>query len=309
MPDIFGQMLGNILSREAPPGEFPAFINPVEAEVLESMGGSGIMTPSGLPSYQFDPGSFSDVGFDGYSGSVDPDIGFDEVAALSQGFQNYPATVQAQQLEDLAQAQQLQDLAQALEPVTQESYFKTDGRPVYEPGAGSLAAYGPAKAQEVFEAGEGRNEGLFGLLPGRAVAEYDPFSGKVDEGYNFRSGDLLSLVLGGINPVLGMVSSKFMRDQEENPYFNVADERQPIFPQLNNNQTDISEENQIAELNIDPPINNNLLGSILLNNLIPLPRRTPGINDGFFTPSQAIQDRLEGVNNYGLEQLRRMGLA
>jgi hypothetical protein len=43
---------GQILRRNAPPGEFPAFINPQEASWLKGMGGSGKKTKSGLRSYQ-----------------------------------------------------------------------------------------------------------------------------------------------------------------------------------------------------------------------------------------------------------------
>ena len=40
----------------APEGEFLAYINPKEAQMLKDAGGSGIMTPMGIPSF-FDPGS------------------------------------------------------------------------------------------------------------------------------------------------------------------------------------------------------------------------------------------------------------
>ena len=42
---------GNILKRSAPPGEFPAFINPQEASFLRGMGGKGKKTKSGLRSF------------------------------------------------------------------------------------------------------------------------------------------------------------------------------------------------------------------------------------------------------------------
>jgi len=42
----------------APPGEFLAYINPKEADMLRAAGGSGIMTPMGIPSFV----SFSDSG-------------------------------------------------------------------------------------------------------------------------------------------------------------------------------------------------------------------------------------------------------
>ena len=35
----------------APPGEFLAYINPKEADMLRAAGGSGIMTPMGIPSF------------------------------------------------------------------------------------------------------------------------------------------------------------------------------------------------------------------------------------------------------------------
>ena len=35
----------------APPGEFLAYINPKEADMLKAAGGSGIMTPMGIPSF------------------------------------------------------------------------------------------------------------------------------------------------------------------------------------------------------------------------------------------------------------------
>ncbi len=45
------QQAARVLRRNAPPGEFPAFINPQEAKVLKSMGGAGKKTKSGLRSY------------------------------------------------------------------------------------------------------------------------------------------------------------------------------------------------------------------------------------------------------------------
>ena len=35
----------------APPGEVLAYINPKEADMLRAAGGSGIMTPMGIPSF------------------------------------------------------------------------------------------------------------------------------------------------------------------------------------------------------------------------------------------------------------------
>ena len=45
------QQAAQVLRRNAPAGEFPAFINPQEAKVLKSMGGAGKKSKSGLRSY------------------------------------------------------------------------------------------------------------------------------------------------------------------------------------------------------------------------------------------------------------------
>jgi hypothetical protein len=58
---------GNVLSRNAPPGEFPAFINPQEASWLKGMGGKGKKTKSGLRSYASSNPTE-------YGGSTTPDV-------------------------------------------------------------------------------------------------------------------------------------------------------------------------------------------------------------------------------------------
>jgi len=49
------QAAGKLLRRNAPPGEFPAFINSREASWLRGMGGKGKKTKSGLRSFDIDP--------------------------------------------------------------------------------------------------------------------------------------------------------------------------------------------------------------------------------------------------------------
>jgi hypothetical protein len=44
----------------APEGEFLAYINPKEAKMLKQAGGSGIMTPMGIPSF-VDPGCWTRI--------------------------------------------------------------------------------------------------------------------------------------------------------------------------------------------------------------------------------------------------------
>ena len=40
-----------LLNAQAPEGEFLAYINPDEAKMLKDAGGSGLLTPQGIPSY------------------------------------------------------------------------------------------------------------------------------------------------------------------------------------------------------------------------------------------------------------------
>ena len=56
---------GQILRRNAPPGEFPAFINPQEASWLKGMGGSGKKTKSGLRSFRRNTGAETGMGLGG----------------------------------------------------------------------------------------------------------------------------------------------------------------------------------------------------------------------------------------------------
>ena len=66
-----------LLNAQAPEGEFLAYINPDEAKMLKDAGGSGLLTPQGIPSYriayageQYSGGSSSD------KGEVSSDSGF-----------------------------------------------------------------------------------------------------------------------------------------------------------------------------------------------------------------------------------------
>ena len=62
----------------APPGEFLAYINPKEADMLRAAGGSGIMTAMGIPSFlDLGPGGLSSPGPSGYGGGFDATQGPD----------------------------------------------------------------------------------------------------------------------------------------------------------------------------------------------------------------------------------------
>ncbi len=57
--------------RMAPEGEFLAYINPKEAQMLKDAGGSGIMTPMGIPSFVDFGGSGTGYGSAGAAASQD----------------------------------------------------------------------------------------------------------------------------------------------------------------------------------------------------------------------------------------------
>ena len=67
----------------APPGEFLAYINPKEADMLKAAGGSGIMTPMGIPSFTEDEEDTGDVSNPGGSG----DFGSGEDDSYGEDFQ------------------------------------------------------------------------------------------------------------------------------------------------------------------------------------------------------------------------------
>jgi len=78
----------------APEGEFLAYINPKEAGILKALGGSGIMTPMGIPSFMdLGPGGLDNPGPSGFgpgpsSGpSSDMSTGFDDTADVNMGLQ------------------------------------------------------------------------------------------------------------------------------------------------------------------------------------------------------------------------------
>ena len=62
----------------APPGEFLAYINPKEADMLRAAGGSGIMTPMGIPSFI----EYDDPSGSGFAGATASD---DQVSSFSGG--------------------------------------------------------------------------------------------------------------------------------------------------------------------------------------------------------------------------------
>jgi hypothetical protein len=61
----------------APKGEFLAYINPKEAQMLKNAGGSGVMTPMGIPSFTEDEEDTGDVANPGSVGSQSVNDGFE----------------------------------------------------------------------------------------------------------------------------------------------------------------------------------------------------------------------------------------
>jgi len=80
----------------APPGEFLAYINPKEADMLKAVGGSGIMTPMGIPSFTEDEEDTGDVSNPGGSG----DFGSGGDDGFGGGDEN-PRPTYSQQLTDI----------------------------------------------------------------------------------------------------------------------------------------------------------------------------------------------------------------
>ena len=80
----------------APPGEFLAYINPKEADMLKAAGGSGIMTPMGIPSFTEDEEDTGDVSNPGGSG----DFGSGGDDGFGGGDEN-PRPTYSQQLTDI----------------------------------------------------------------------------------------------------------------------------------------------------------------------------------------------------------------
>mgnify|MGYP003122775316 CR=1 FL=1 len=76
-----------LLNNQAPKGEFLAYINPKEANVLKQMGGAGKMTPQGILSFAEDYGSFDSYGgmSSGYSGDYEGDA-YGTTSAADYGY-------------------------------------------------------------------------------------------------------------------------------------------------------------------------------------------------------------------------------
>lgn len=76
-----------LLNNQAPKGEFLAYINSKEANVLKQMGGAGKMTPQGILSFAEDYGSFDSYGgmSSGYSGDYEGDA-YGTTSAADYGY-------------------------------------------------------------------------------------------------------------------------------------------------------------------------------------------------------------------------------
>lgn len=86
--DLYGELLARALQRRAPPGHFPAFVTPGEANLLRSYGGGvapggGQYMAGGIPAFFEYGGDYGGLGTPGYGGSA---MGFEDF-----GFMHTPA--------------------------------------------------------------------------------------------------------------------------------------------------------------------------------------------------------------------------
>jgi len=85
--DLYGELLARALQRRAPPGHFPAFVTPGEANLLRSYGGGvapggGQYMAGGIPAFSYG----SEAGFGQGEGEPGDPTGFGGVAGPGMGF-------------------------------------------------------------------------------------------------------------------------------------------------------------------------------------------------------------------------------
>jgi|TARA_R110002012_G_scaffold57016_1_gene146668 hypothetical protein len=85
--DLYGELLARALQRRAPPGHFPAFVTPGEANLLRSRGGGvapggGQFMAGGIPAFAYG----SEAGFGQGEGEPGDPTGFGGVAGPGMGF-------------------------------------------------------------------------------------------------------------------------------------------------------------------------------------------------------------------------------
>ena len=117
----------------APPGEFLAYINPKEADMLRAAGGSGIMTAMGIPSFTEDEEDTGDVANPGGSmgGRDSSDDGFG-------GGDEFARPTYSQQLTDI---QSTENTFPNLNEVTARDVFKVSAsNPLLYRSGGERAA-------------------------------------------------------------------------------------------------------------------------------------------------------------------------
>ena len=273
MRDLYGEMLGNILSRQAPQGESLAFINDREADVLKSMGGSGVRTPSGIPSYQeFSPEVFADFGYN------DTNIS----DAFSEIDMQDPTI----------------DLNSQFAPAALAPIDSVRGQEI-------LNAIADAEDKEKTILGR--------LMPGRYQGQYNPYLNAPPEPNPInviKGNDILSGVLGlATNPIIGATVGEYLRSKETNPYFNTGTRLANMGGSgmgPTQSAQDMADARSIAQISLDDdPLlrqRSDILTDILLLNDDDnvTSQSNIGNNDGqYFTPSEAIQKRIRDNLAFG----------
>ncbi len=229
--DLYGELLGNVLNRGAPPGHFAAYIRPDESNVLRSMGG-GVAPDGGQNMYNGMPAYFSgisavsgnggggvsfgygDGGVSIPSYSVDapsvspPDQGFIDQMNANAAIANARAEAAA---EEMALADILAGVQESMQGQSSDGVAVGSGRVSQLPQGATSTPFGlmytspTAEAEAAQKAANDSQEGFRGFLPGELQVVQDPLTGLVT---TERSGVVADVVKGGLlSALLGPVGT------------------------------------------------------------------------------------------------------
>ena len=153
------QQAAQVLRRNAPAGEFPAFINPQEAKVLKSMGGAGKKTKSGLRSYFLS-------------------------GLLGGGGQQQQTSTSKVELDPEVKRMRDKTLSMA-EEVADEGYKSFEGKRFADAGKDTLAAHERARAgfggQPTYDAAKRAGQGVTGAPEVGRQDFLDPTGGSIQD--------------------------------------------------------------------------------------------------------------------------------
>jgi hypothetical protein len=241
--DLYGELLGNVLNRGAPPGHFAAYIRPDESNVLRSMGG-GVAPDGGQNMYNGMPAYFSGISAVSGNGGGGVSFGYGDggvsipsysvdapsVSAPDQGFiDQMNAAVADARAEAAAEEMALADIlagvqesmggrsapagipASMIGGATPDGVAVGSGRVSQLPQGATSTPFGlmytspTAEAEAARDAANKSEEGFRGFLPGELQVVQDPLTGLVT---TERSGVVADVVKGGLlSALLGPVGT------------------------------------------------------------------------------------------------------